>query len=53
MSNQEVMQIIKMNDFQTTGLSKILLESALRKRNYGLDNISLVVIYLNELAKFE
>ncbi len=45
------MQIIKMNELQTTGLSKILLEAALKKRNYGLDNISLVVLYLSELVQ--
>lgn len=51
MSNSEVMEIIEKNGQQTPGLSKLLVEAAMKKRNYGLDNISLIVIYLPKLSK--
>eukprot|EP00331_Platyophrya_macrostoma_P022514 CAMPEP_0176452670 /NCGR_PEP_ID=MMETSP0127-20121128/28695_1 /TAXON_ID=938130 /ORGANISM="Platyophrya macrostoma, Strain WH" /LENGTH=251 /DNA_ID=CAMNT_0017841211 /DNA_START=165 /DNA_END=920 /DNA_ORIENTATION=- len=53
MNKQEVADIIQRNKLETSRLSKILVEAAISKKKYGLDNISLVVIYLAELVKFE
>lgn len=51
MSNHEVLELVKANDYQTQGLSQVLVEAAIKKRSHGLDNISLVAIYLPELVK--
>ena len=53
MANEEVMEIIRETPTQSPGLSQVLVERAIKKKNYGLDNISLVVIYLSELEKQE
>lgn len=51
MNNDEIMDIIKANGYQTPSLSKVLTDAATKKRAYGLDNISLIVIYLPSLTK--
>lgn len=53
MTNEEVMDVVKINQKKAPGLSKVLVEQAINKKNYGLDNISLVVIYLSELGRME
>ena len=53
MTNDEVMKVIRDNQTQSSGLSRVLVEQAIKKKNFGLDNISLVVIYLSELSKRE
>ncbi len=53
MTNEEVMEVVKINRSKVPGLSKVLVEQAIKKKNYGLDNISLVVIYLAGLGTME
>ena len=45
MTNQEVLDIIMVN-VHSPGLSKILVEEAMKKKKYYLDNISLIVVNL-------
>ena len=48
MSNDEVMEIVN-DKSNNDGLSKRLVDAAMKKRSYGLDNISLIVIDLPKL----
>lgn len=53
MSSQDVKELIQNRENETSGLSKMLVEAAIEKKKYGLDNISLVAIHLQELMKSE
>lgn len=51
LSEREVADLIK--SFKSTkGLSRFLVDQALQKRNYNIDNITLIVISLQEYARF-
>lgn len=48
MDSKEVYELVRING-QGPGLSKLLVEEAMKKRKYNLDNISLIVINIQKL----
>jgi len=49
MSEQEVLNHVKMHQ-DSQGLSLHLVEEVLKKRNYNIDNISVIVIDIKKLC---
>ena len=47
---EEVFQMVRANGL-VPGLSKLLVEEAMKRRKYSLDNISLIVVNLQKLQR--